>query len=246
MLVTRIWILIHFNTFWSSFLGSRDIFCYIWNIERLLSKWYVQHWPPPPSTTTTTTTRLWSSQGHYFPTPPHLCLGQEFFLYVFAKIWAPICHCGVEQKTLKELFQRIRNRHFRSTRLIGLSSSASGKCSIILLEWFAVSKNRSETRFKLMQFHPKLMYFDKKKKPHRRLAFHKLEHPFIIFAITCEARLHCEPQLFNSGIVVSIKIHHIYGPFFLPQRLKAMSLSSLSSCFHLCLWDCVGTAVVFI
>lgn len=91
---------------------------------------------PPPATPATATTRLWSSQGHYFSVWPHLCLWQQFFLYVLAKITAPICHCGTKQKMQKELFQRIRNWHFRSTRLIRLSSLAPGKCSIILLQWF--------------------------------------------------------------------------------------------------------------
>lgn len=91
---------------------------------------------PPPATPATATTRLWSSQGHYFSVWPHLCLWQQFFLCVLAKITAPICHCGTKQKMQKELFQRIRNWHFSSTRLIRLSSLAPGKCSIILLQWF--------------------------------------------------------------------------------------------------------------
>lgn len=151
---------------------------------------------------------------------------------------------------LKEPFRRIRNEHFRSWWLIRLSSSALGRCWIAPAEWFAVSKTKTKTRFKLTQFHRNWCLSTN---PHQTRAESQRSWPCRL-RTSCNVRLlfcyylrkapTCEKGL-NGGAVVSIKIHHIYSPFFSPHRLETMSLSSLSSRFHLCRRDSAREPLLF-
>lgn len=70
-----------------------------------------------------------------------------------------------------------------------------------------------------------------------RLAFHKLEHPFIILAITCEARLHCQQR----GSRLYQDPSYLWA-FFPPLKTE----SNVTMLSFMCARVCVGAAVVFI
>lgn len=122
---------------------------------------------------------------------------------------------------LKEPFRRIRNKHFRSWWLIRPSSSALEKYWITLVEWFAVSKTKTKTKgdsnwcnFTRNYVFPQIHI---RHEPSRS-ALHRAD-----FRTSCNVHLLFCYYLwkaptwekgFNSGAVVSIKIHHIYSPFF--------------------------------
>lgn len=115
---------------------------------------------------------------------------------------------------LKEPFRSIRNKHFRSWWLIRLSSSALGKCWITLAEWLQCQKQK-QNEIQIDAISPELMSFHKStsdtSSPPCKLwtscKVHLLFCYYLWKAATCE-------KGFNSGAVVSIKIHHIYSPFF--------------------------------
>lgn len=197
--------------------------------------------------TSPSTTRL-CSQGHYLSTWPLTAAFPQCFCKDFGH-YLSLWNQAIDAKRC--CFRGNGTATFRSTRLIRLSSSAPGKCSIILLDWFCRVKKQEWNKIQIAcNFTPNWWLLNKPtSEPSQvlsRLAFHKLEQPFVTLTITCEAPLHCEPWLFTSRPFQDPE--HIYiGSFFPPSKTEGkvtifpvIMLSFLSARL------CVAAAVVFI